>query len=31
MKNPNLNTGENIKKSGLGNQAIATGIGLATD
>ena len=31
MKNPNLNTGENIKKSGLGNQAIATGIGLVTD
>ena len=31
MENPNLNTGKNINKIGLGNQAIATGIDLATD
>ena len=31
MENPNLNTGKNINKIGLGNQAIATGIDLVTD
>ena len=31
IENPNLNTGKNINKIGLGNKAIATGIDLATD